>query len=212
MFKQSIAKKLAFMAGTVMLITGGALIYLASEIRQSETVINGVIDEQAQILERLARVHAAAKKFDDLRFWLTDLSVSWQNESEANAEVALTELTSMLAALEASDKSLTAAVGPQIQQYQVVMIEAVDAYVDENRVLGNSKVAEGREFVRSVDEQFRQASEKVDALARSSTGTLLQNNSALLITALVALAAAILIGGLITTIITRTITRPIAYG
>ena len=194
----SITQKLMAMAGAILLLAGGAQVYLAYEIDLSDEVINGVIDEQALILARLHTIQATANQFGDMRYWLTDLAVSWQNESEENAEAALESLQTLLGELESTDREVVAAIRPLIQQFHDVMIEAVDAYVDDNRVLGNSKVADGRAHVVTVNNELRQILTAADEQAKNATQALTLNNSALLFTALIGLAVAFVIGSMLT--------------
>ena len=209
-FELGITKKLIVMAGAILLVAGGALVYLAIEIRQSDAVINNtVIDEQEQILARLGTVQSAIKQYDNMRFWLTDLSVSWLNESEDNAKAAHQELEALLAILEKTEPEVVASVRPKITLINEVMIEGVDAYLDENRVLGNSKIADGRGYALEVSRELEALLSRVDKQARDVTGTLVQNNSVLLVHALVAFGAAIVVGCVMTWVFSRAITRPI---
>ena len=205
----SITQKLMAMAGAILLLAGGAQVYLAYEIDLSDEVINGVIDEQALILARLHTIQATANQFGDMRYWLTDLAVSWQNESEENAEAALESLQTLLGELESTDREVVAAIRPLIQQFHDVMIEAVDAYVDDNRVLGNSKVADGRAHVVTVNNELRQILTAADEQAKNATQALTLNNSALLFTALIGLAVAFVIGSMLTWLCARAISRPL---
>ena len=102
-------------------------------------MINGVIDAQSQLLSRLDTVNGAVESFGGLRFWLADLAVSWLNESENEAEKSYAELQNQLNTLEATDAELVLKIRSQVELFRSAMLEAVDAYVDENRVLGNSR-------------------------------------------------------------------------
>jgi len=206
-----ISHKLFAMATVIIVLTGGSLVFLASKIYQNDSVINDVIDGQAQLLSRLDTVNAAVATFGSMRFWLADLAVSWQNESENSAEASYAELQALLAKLELTDAALVPVIRSQSESFRSIMLGAVDAYVDENRVLGNSRVAEGRQLAIEVDEKLSQLAAEVSELALQSTGGHLQNNESLLLFALFGLVAAIVVGGIVTWFVTNQITRPIAY-
>ena len=179
------------------------------EIQRADGVINGVIDEQSQILDRLNTAQSAAKQFGELRFWLMDLAASMQNESEENADASFEQLTTQLDRLKVTDQEAVAKIQVRIAQFREVMIEGVDAYADDNRVLGNSKVSNGRSHALNVDAELVKLVKAAQKQAKDVTGKLTQNNSALLIIALVGLAAAVLVGSLLAWLCSRAISRPL---
>lgn len=108
-----------------------------------------LLEEQSQLAEHMSTATDAARSFSEMRFWLTDLSVSWLNESESNAETKKEYLTTLLAKL--SDRQLAVALETRIEAFYSEMLEAVDAYVDENRVLGNSLMSNARRIGVEID-------------------------------------------------------------
>ncbi|MCZ6641077.1 MAG: methyl-accepting chemotaxis protein [Gammaproteobacteria bacterium] len=208
-FSMNIAQKLMCVAGIILLLAGGTLVNLVFEIVAADRVINGVIEEQAEILGDLKKIHAAGDHFDAMRYWLTDLSVSWMSESEDEADVAYETLTGLLDELESVDAKTVALVRPQIDLFKIVMLEAVDAYVDEQRVLGNASVAEGRGIAVEVADQLSQMAAKVNEQVEASTGELVQNNSELMQTGVIGLTIAVVVGTLLAWFSSRAISRPL---
>lgn len=208
-FSLNIAQKLMCVAGIILLLAGGTLVYLIFEIVAADRVINGVIEEQAEILSDLQKVHAAGDQFDNMRYWLADLSVSWLSESEEEADAAYGKLSGLLDELESIDSETVSVVRPQIDLFKIVMLEAVDAYVDEQRVLGNASVAEGRSIAVEVAEQLSQMVVKVNQQVEESTGALVQNNSELMQTGVIGLAIAVVVGTLLAWFSSRAISRPL---
>ena len=104
------------------------------------------------------------RAFGELKYWLTDLAVSFQNESEDNADAAGERLGKALKSLAKIDADKTAAIEKQVEQVKERSLEAVDAYVDKNRVLGNSLLAKARESIRAVDKALDEIAERVRAL------------------------------------------------
>ncbi|MGF1741380.1 methyl-accepting chemotaxis protein [Vibrio profundum] len=103
------------------------------------------------------------KEFRELRAWLLDLSVSWLNEAEDNANTTHEKLNNKIQELSVLDKDLAEALTNKIQAFYDVMLESVDAYVDDNRVRGNSLIASGRvqaEEIGSLIFNFQQAANK----------------------------------------------------
>lgn len=115
----------------------------------------------------------------------------------------------LLGTLATTDPDTVGTIRVPIEQFQAAMIEAVDAYVGENRVLGNAKVAEGRGFASVVIDEFDGLLLAADKQAKDATGVLTQNNTTLLVTALVGIAVAVVIGGVLTWLCARAISRPL---
>jgi len=116
------------------------------------------IKEQEQILKlqtnersKLFLVIQIDQEFRDLRAWLLDLSVSWLNEAEDNANDSLDKLKVKLDELAKIDASLAQNLSEKVDVLYDLMLEAVDSYVDENRVKGNSLISDARILVEEIE-------------------------------------------------------------
>ena len=121
---------------------------------------------QLQTIERnkLMLIIEIDQEFRNLRAWLLDLSVSWLNEAEDNANISLERLELQLAELEKVDADLAQNLSLKIDQLFELMLTAVDSYVDENRVQGNSMVSNGRIIVEDIEvliNNFKQNSNEI---------------------------------------------------
>lgn len=121
---------------------------------QSVADQNTLLAQQNTELQQLKLVNEATKSFSDMRFWLYDLSVSWLNESESNAEAAKEKLAGQLQQLAANYSDVVSNISTEVEQMYEKMIEAVDAYVDTNRVLGNSLIAKARDSSNKIDQML----------------------------------------------------------
>jgi methyl-accepting chemotaxis protein len=108
------------------------------------------IQEQVDALARQDHVLEAVESFVDMRYWLVDLSLSWLNESEDSANIARENLESRLAAMEQDGVVLSPELPGKVAKVNELMLESVDAYIDENRVLGNSLVVEARRLSEEI--------------------------------------------------------------
>ncbi|MDE1460854.1 methyl-accepting chemotaxis protein [Spartinivicinus poritis] len=113
---------------------------------------NNLLAQQKTNIDELKLVNGAMKSFADMRFWLYDLSVSWLNESESNAEEAKEKLAGQLQQIGVKHPDVVKNINAEVDKLYEQMIEAVDAYVDNNRVLGNSFVTKVRESSGKVDQ------------------------------------------------------------
>lgn len=163
--------KLQVMSGLILLLVACSMLYLTSEIGDQAKLIQSqeaVASTQAQLTERqsmlikkqseaLAQellVQSLAYNFVTMRYWLTDLAVSWMNESEEYAEKHQNESLLQLEQLSASHKEFSEWAGPEIEAYYGLVMQAVDAYIDGNRVLGNSLVVEARNKAMVIDQRL----------------------------------------------------------
>ena len=151
-------------------------------IKQQEFVNQQIqaIQQQDEILKlqtsernHLMLIIEIDQEFRDLRAWLLDLSVSWLNEAEDNANISHENLHKQLEELAKIDAPLAQTLSDKIDQLFELMLEAVDSYVDENRVLGNSLVADGRILVEGIElliHDFQQQSNaKLDDLNQQAS-------------------------------------------
>ena len=172
----SIGGKILGINGMTLLLMAVSILYISFEIGRGTQIIErqaGLVTEQAALtkaqgkaLARLETVNAAFRRFVDLRYWLSDLAVSFLNEAEDNAETAQAELEGLFVALEKTDPEVVRAVRPVVTEYGDIMMKAVDAYVDENRVLGNSLMAQGRTKAMEVERQLAELLGTVGATAQ----------------------------------------------
>ncbi len=132
----------------------------------SNTLENGtqLLQKDVQAGKNLALATETLRSFGELKYWLSDLEVSWLNESEEMAEETRDKLEGLFKELDgiASPEDITTMRENTFALYDV-SIEAVDAYVDENRVLGNSLVTKGRANIEIVQNILLSLSKKLQA-------------------------------------------------
>lgn len=113
--------------------------------------INEVLSKQQHEIEKLELLNASSKSFLELQFWLTDLSTSWLNESEINAETSRDLFFEQLTKIQVFAPNEANQIRPRTETLYKLYIQAVDAYVDENRVQANSFLAKGK--IESIEIQ-----------------------------------------------------------
>jgi methyl-accepting chemotaxis protein len=148
----SIRSRLLLLSGLVAVLLTALLMYLAAVIGSNSSRLE---EQQASVQTQLDEVQRwqvadrALVEFSTMRFWLYDLQVSWLNESEQSAAAAHQRLQAELTALQTHNMDV-GNMPAQVDEFQKKMLAAVDAYVDENRVLGNSLVAESRSIASDI--------------------------------------------------------------
>ena len=146
-FGLKIGGKILSLNGFILLMMAGALLYNYYALGKAITAI----EFQKKALSHQQTVVSTSRAFSELRYWMADLAVSWQNESETNALTARENLEKLFTQLEETDAELVQTLRPQVEFFSKSMMESVDAYIDENRVLGNSLVADGRKNSKFID-------------------------------------------------------------
>ena len=145
---QQISTTLQAGSGTLKSMSG-TLQDIGTTLRSGNEMLNKDVKTSANL--KLAT--DTLRTFGELKFWLSDLEVSWLNESEENAETAREQLDKLLQNLgKIVPEKDVRTIRENVEALYDMSIEAVDAYVDENRVLGNSKVAKARENIKTVDD------------------------------------------------------------
>ena len=144
----TIRAKLLLLSGILVLVLLGSNFFMQAQIAFS----NDAFRQQTTVQEAVDSATAALRELGELKFWLTDLQVSWLTESEDNAELARANLEEHLQTVGAFAPEEAATVLEHLESLVGLSMEAVDAYVDENRALGNSLGAKARSEIQASDE------------------------------------------------------------
>lgn len=228
-------------------IVAAALIYILTVVDQTSDISvdqRAYVQAQVEAIQRqdelealltaerhkIALANEVDREFRVFRAWMLDLSVSWLNEAEDAADASMDRLTTKLQQLADIDAELASFIQGKSEQFKDIMLEAVDAYVDENRVKGNSLVADGRILAEEISSQitaFQQEREVAfkditqqtsDAgLAVTEAGTQVENaansvvemNSDLLRVAFTILVLFLVLSGLYSYVMRREVCVPI---
>lgn len=147
--------------------------------------------------------------FGELRYWLTDLSVSLLVTSERSANAARERLDVNLGRLASYDPETVAAIRSEVEAYVSTAMEAVDAYTDGNRVIGNTFLANARVHSAKVDEALNGLVEKVSAAAFAERQIVVERADESARAAFYIVIALFLIGLALTALVFRSIVRPL---
>ena len=173
----TIKNKLLFLAGVLLLallltngIAGFSLYSLNSNvegIQESSTNvtkhaenINSVLTLQQEELRKFELLNAATGSFLRLQFWLTDLSLSWLNESEENAEIIKERFSKQLTEIQLFAPDEAGKITLHLEKFYDLYLKAVDSYVDGNRVQGNAFLAKAKAEAIAVEDLLIPLKEK----------------------------------------------------
>lgn len=112
------------------------------------------LQRQGEALGQLKRVRDLSAALQELRYWSIDLSLSLQTESEKRAAAAQRIAEKILADLDPAEPAGVKIIRENMTTYLAAMQASADAYADNNRVLGNSRVAASQAPLRVIDEEI----------------------------------------------------------
>jgi methyl-accepting chemotaxis protein len=161
--KMSVAGKVVLTTTLLLVVATVAMLYTAFQIDRGSQVL----DRQKEGLAELHLANSLIQEFNSLRYWLSDTAVSLQTESETAAQASRQRLAQLLAEYARLDPGRAAVWNRQIEDYSTVMMAAVDAYADENRVLGNSRNSEGRQKAMAIAKAMTAYLDQVEHTAQT---------------------------------------------
>jgi adenylate cyclase len=205
MSRFSILTRLMFLAAVLLAILGASNWLLSERLsRNAETV-----QRQTQVVTLLKTANAASKAFGDLKYWLTDLAVSLLVRSERNADAARDRLYEELDALSAYDQETADSVRKEVDALIENAIAAVDAYSNDQRVLGNALMAQTQAPIHAVDDRLEKLVDQLEAESRSRSEAALESAHAVRETLLMVVVVAVVLGGGVILVVLQSITVPL---
>ncbi|MEE8058477.1 MAG: methyl-accepting chemotaxis protein [Pseudomonadales bacterium] len=174
----SIVARIILFTGCFVSLSVFALLYLEHAIsdntdtshKQNQLIVqqlksmqlqSDLLEQQAHFTEQLNVLDIFNRDFAQMRYWLSDLALSWLNESESKADELHQRLIDNMGGLRKINPNFTGRIETNLAVYFEKIIEAVDAYVDDNRVRGNLLTAEGRKIGSSIDQDLINISNKI---------------------------------------------------
>jgi signal transduction histidine kinase/CheY-like chemotaxis protein/HAMP domain-containing protein len=211
---KSLARRLADLpiAARVAALTAGGLISLiVSSILLTQALYRSAdrTAETKALFDHAATAAAAHVTFGELRYWLTDLSVSLLMNSQRNAEQARERLMEHLDRLAKLSPDAVSAIRPETDAYVNKALEAVDAYTQDNRIIGNALLAEARTHSTNVDATLNRLVEQVSTDAEAARNEAVKQTQKTATEAAVLVAVVVLIGSLLTMLVLHSIIGPL---
>src|SRR5947208_7742538 len=182
----SIRLRLLLLSITLVSMMVGTNVYLD---RASDAALRS--DRLVTLIDSVNQVRTA---FADLRYWMTDLAVSLLTLSETNADAARRRLQDRLDVLAQSEPETAAMVRAETRQFDEVAAKAVEAYTQDQRVIGNSLIAQARQHGVRVDALLNDLGAQLDARAHAARDLVLASAATAYTVTLTVVAVAIAIG------------------
>jgi signal transduction histidine kinase/DNA-binding response OmpR family regulator/HAMP domain-containing protein len=165
--------------------------------------------ETKELFDRAASAAAAHVAFGDLRYWLTDLSVSLLMNSQRSAEQARERLQVHLERLAKHSPDVVKEIRTEIDAYVETALQAADSYTQDNRIIGNTLLAKARTHSANVDADLNRLVDQVRAEAEAARNEVVAQTQKTATAAAILVGVVVLIGSLLTILVLRSIIGPL---
>jgi signal transduction histidine kinase/CheY-like chemotaxis protein/HAMP domain-containing protein len=163
MRRLSIAARLFLLAGVLIAVLIATNSSMSGQLSRNAEAV----EAEVAFVEVLTLANDANASYGDLKHWLTDLAVSLLMNSEREALAARDRLSAQLDELQRHASEDVLEIRQELDGLMAQALRAVDAYSDEERVLGNSLMAEARNHIRTIDDAFDSLVAKLEAEAQA---------------------------------------------
>ena len=204
-FRLTIRARLIILSGVLLCMLVATNLYLTSKLANNsaavakETELSGVIDS----------ANSARIAFGEMRYWLTDLAVSLLTASERNAAAARSRMDGYLDQLALRKPKLVAAVRAERNVFEKTANDAVDRYTNDQRVLGNSQLAQARDHSVKVDQLLISLIDELRQELTAERDQIVADVTSATHRTLIADLLIVALGVLLTFVILRTIAVPL---
>ena len=201
----SIRVRLVLLAAVLLFATIGSSLFTRSEL--SHALESG--NEATRIAEIISLSDDVRAAFNSLRYWQADLSVSLLTLAETRAGEARARLGERLDRLAEHRPAEAEAIRREIARFDELATQAVEAYTDDQRVIGNTHFAEARRYGISVDEQLTGLQGELARQAQAARTNILRQFERAADVASLLSVAAVIVGAVLTVVILGSILKPL---
>jgi signal transduction histidine kinase len=201
----TIRSRLVMLSSALLLVLAATTGYL-THILADEAAATARAADMLAVADRASSARIA---FGELRYWNTDLAVSQLTLAEQKAAAAREQMEKDLDRLAGQKPERIARVRAQLAEYAQFAGKAVDAYTNDQRVIGNSLLAQARQHSLILDELLGSIVTEVTADAIAARDQVVRESGSATRIAYAIFAAAVLGGALLTFLVLRSISVPL---
>lgn len=204
MSRLTIRARLIILSGALLCMLIATNLYLTNKLANS----SAAVARETELSSIIESANNARIAFGEMRYWLTDLAVSLLTPSETNAAAARARMDDYLEQLALRKPKLVAAVRAERNEFENSANEAVDRYTNDQRVLGNSKLALARDHSVKVDELLGSLNKELREELTAERNQIVENVTSATRRTLAADLLIVALGVLLTFVILRSIAIP----
>ncbi len=195
----------------ILLTSGGLLVLIATNSYLTRKLADnsaGMVTA-AELLSSIEEANSAQIAFGEMRYWMTDLAVSQLTLAERNAAAARARMEQHLDKLAPWNSQRIATVRSELAQYEEKAGKAVDEYTDDRRVIGNSLLAQARRHSLVAEQLLASIVQELTGAAIAARQRVVAEAATATRISQIVVAAAVLIGALLTLLVLRSIVLPL---
>jgi signal transduction histidine kinase len=201
----TIRVRLAILSSVLLIVLAGSTGYLTRTLSDEAAATARAAD----MFALADQANGARIAFGELRYWNTDLAVSQLTLPEQKAASARERLDRDLRQIAARKPDQIAKVRAELADYEKLAGQAVDAYTNDQRVIGNTLLAEARQHSLVLDELLGTMVSELTADATAARDRVVGEAAAATRIAYAIFVAAVLAGALLTLLVWRSISVPL---
>jgi len=206
MSQLSIRTRLIILSGALLCTLIATNLFLTGKLENNSRTV-ATETELSEVIELATGARIA---FGEMRYWLTDLAVSLLTPSERNAAAARTRMEGYLEQLAKYKPELVAKVRSERAAFEQSANDAVDKYTNDQRVLGNSLLAQARNHSIEVDRLLTGLVDELRGELTAERQQIVQEVRAATRSTVIADLAIVALGVLLTFVILRSIAVPLS--
>lgn len=200
-----ISTKVLLINMVLLVVIGASLFFMRYQI----DLARGAIQDQARVIENSKKVKLVADNFNDLKYWLTDLEVTWFESSEAKVDEVQNKLEIALKNMASFAPDVAKKISGTAETLSEGALDAVDKYMAEDRKSGNKLVEESRMHMMHVQKMLEPLLNNLSDQTATAAVTVLERADAAGNAALALIGIAVILMLAITGVISFIVARPI---
>jgi signal transduction histidine kinase/DNA-binding response OmpR family regulator len=201
----SIKVRLLLLSSALIVVITASTLYLTRKLADNSEAVT----RNAELAKLIDVAQDVRNTFGEYRYWITDLAVSLLRQSEINAKATHDRLIKQLNVLAGRRPEMAAALKEEIAKFDESANRAVEQYTDDQRVMGNTSLAEARLHSVAINDRLAALVDELNAEVVRARDQVIADVARTTEVAYVIVAIAIVLGMGLTWIVLRSILVPL---
>src|SRR5215467_1216786 len=201
----SIKVRLLLLSSALIIVITASTLYLTRKLADNSEAVT----RNAELAKLIEVAQDVRNTFGEYRYWITDLAVSLLRQSEINAKATHDRLTKQLDVLAGRRPEIAALLKEEIAKFDESANRAVEHYTDDQRVMGNTSLAEARQHSVAINDRLAALVDDLNAQVVRARDQVVADVARTTEVAYVIVAIAIVLGMGLTWIVLRSILVPL---
>jgi signal transduction histidine kinase/DNA-binding response OmpR family regulator/HAMP domain-containing protein len=201
----SIKVRLLLLSSALIIVITASTLYLTRKLADNSEAVT----RNAELAKLIDVAQDVRNTFGEYRYWITDLAVSLLRQSEINAKATHDRLIKQLDVLAGRRPEIAAPLKEEIAKFDESANRAVEHYTDDQRVMGNTSLAEARQHSVAINDRLAALVDDLNAQVVRARDQVVADVARTTEVAYVIVAIAIVLGMGLTWVVLRSILVPL---